>query len=113
MTVEHLVQQAIDEERLVYAVRQVDIDAAGRAFVHFSVLAHRQLLPTFHAFADSIASIGRELERMRNSMADAMYAAATDAYRCEFGRLPGSDRTARLRKKRRKIVLQWFLQQSF
>lgn len=38
----------------------------------------------------------------------AYYQVAQHAYRKEFGRLPGSERTARLRKKRLKVVCDWF-----
>lgn len=34
---------------------------------------------------------------------------ACDEYLAEFGRLPGSERTSRLRKKRRDKVLRWFV----
>lgn len=41
-----------------------------------------------------------------------IYEMACDAYRKEFGRLPASDRTSRLRKKRRKMVMYWFLEEG-
>lgn len=47
----------------------------------------------------------------RKALADfdaALYRAAQRAYVEAHGCLPASDRTARLRKKRRKIVLDWF-----
>jgi hypothetical protein len=40
---------------------------------------------------------------------DAFYAAACLLYREQVGRLPGSERTSRLRKKRRDRVLDWYL----
>lgn len=42
----------------------------------------------------------------------AEYAAACTAYKQRFGVLPGSESTARLRKKRRNFVLRWWLTQS-
>lgn len=38
----------------------------------------------------------------------AYYQVAQHTYKQEFGRLPGSERTARLRKKRKKMVYDWF-----
>lgn len=40
---------------------------------------------------------------------DAFFSAACLLYREQVGRLPGSERTSRLRKKRRDRVLEWFL----
>lgn len=39
---------------------------------------------------------------------EAFYTAACSEYLRSHSRLPGSDRTSRLRKKRRKVVLDWF-----
>lgn len=41
-------------------------------------------------------------------LADAWYATAEREYLTQHRRLPGSKRTARLRKKRRAIVLAWW-----
>lgn len=54
-------------------------------------------LPAFQRASDAI----RRLDA-------ALYRAALDAYRREEGDPPGSERTSRLRKKRRDAVLRWF-----
>lgn len=38
-----------------------------------------------------------------------IFSAACEAYLAEFGRLPGSARTSRLRKKRNSRILDWYL----
>ncbi len=43
-----------------------------------------------------------------NAFGEAYMYAAERAYKKEFGKLPASMRTKRLRKKRRTIVLKWF-----
>ena len=49
------------------------------------------LVEAFHQIGDSITEV------------------ALDAYLARHDRLPGSNRTARLRKKRNSRVMQWFL----
>lgn len=39
---------------------------------------------------------------------EAIYKDAQFNYRAQFGNLPGSDSTKRLKKKREKIVMRWF-----
>jgi hypothetical protein len=57
----------------------------------------------------------REFEAVARSLAmtfakfgQVMYEDARDAYLAEYGKLPGSERTRRLRKKRRAMVMQWW-----
>lgn len=47
--------------------------------------------------------------RALTALSDSIYRTACNEYRKEFGKLPGSERTRRLRKKRRKIVIDWFM----
>ena len=53
----------------------------------------------------------RELSRQFSAacerICDAWYAGLESAYLDEHRRLPGSTRTARLRKKRRAVVIRW------
>lgn len=51
----------------------------------------------------------RDLGTTLRALIAVTYQQACRAYRKENGRLPGSDRTARLRKKRRTIVLRWYV----
>lgn len=55
--------------------------------------------------------VSLELERLKQQIDRIWYNAACEAYKRVRGRLPcGRARTTRLKKKRRKIVLQWFAQ---
>lgn len=56
------------------------------------------------AFARVAAIARKACEQFGN----AIYGIAREQYAHEVGRLPGSDRTARLRRKRRRIVMEWF-----
>lgn len=49
------------------------------------------------------------LHKIMVQTSDAFFAAASLLYREQVGRLPGSERTSRLRKKRRNRVLDWYL----
>ena len=58
----------------------------------------------------SIARAGRKLARSFQKFGDVTYRQAEEQYRREVGKPPGSNRTARLRKKRRKAVLEWYFE---
>jgi hypothetical protein len=55
--------------------------------------------------------LSRQFAAAWEHISAAWYAGMESAYLAEHGRLPGSDRTARLRKKRRAKVLEWASQQ--
>jgi len=55
---------------------------------------------------DSVREFGRAYNGAVAKMAEPFYASA------HGGRLPGSERTARLRKKRRDAVLRWWREQQ-
>lgn len=64
---------------------------------------------------DSARNVAERSEAYREATAvtlarfiDSIYRMAEREYRRHHRRLPGSERTARLRKKRRKRVLDWF-----
>ncbi len=59
--------------------------------------AMRAAIPAWLRFIDSVATC------------EASYQIAEREYAWRFGRPPGSNRTARLRKKRRKAVVDWWL----
>lgn len=50
----------------------------------------------------------RSFEVAMNQFIQAWYSMSENEYRRVNGNLPGSNRTSRLRKKRRKAVLDWF-----
>lgn len=75
----------LDTRKLAAEICQAAADAFAR------------LQPVAAAAAESLSSLG-----------DAFYHIAARQYRAQHGRLPGSSRTARLRKKRRSKVLAWF-----
>lgn len=67
----------------------------------------------FDEDVDTAASALRGLDAASRAVIqafNALEAHIMEVYRQEVGRLPGSDRTARLRKKRRTRVWQWWLQ---
>ena len=74
-----------------YTLSGPDVMTAARAAVHTLTMA-------FTTSADAFAALSESL-----------YSIAKVEYRREVGRLPGSERTARLRKKRRDMVMDWWL----
>ena len=59
------------------------------------------------AFEDMAATMRRALDAA-HALADVWYSIAEREYMKMHGKLPGSTRTVRLRKKRRAIVLEWW-----
>jgi hypothetical protein len=66
---------------------------------HCAMVIGKAMQPAFEA-------AGRAMGQFYESV----IATAERQYLAEFGRLPGSTRTARLRKKRRKRVMDWFME---
>lgn len=64
------------------------------------------------AIEDAFCRLGNEINRCVMPALDnfgrAYYAFAERTYLGAHGTLPGSDRNARLRKKRRDAILRWF-----
>lgn len=60
------------------------------------------------AAREGMAALEYEFRPSLLALGAALYAAAEHEYRRVHGRLPGSTRTARLRKKRRDEVMRWF-----
>lgn len=67
------------------------------------------------AIVEAVASLSEVFRRMVTGLGPAfdnlfamVYEVACSLYKEEFGRLPGSERTSRLRKKRRTMVLRWY-----
>lgn len=56
----------------------------------------------------AISAASAELQNFADSLSSESFAAASSEYLREFGHLPGSNRTSRLRKKRRAIVMRWY-----
>ena len=50
----------------------------------------------------------RSIGMIMNQFAEKWYSMDENEYRRGNGKLPGSTRTSRLRRKRRKAVLDWF-----
>lgn len=57
----------------------------------------RRVAPSVEKATVSLKNLVHELDRMREA-----------EYRRVFGHLPGSNRTSRLRKKRRKAIDEWY-----
>lgn len=67
------------------------------------------------ALLRGLAAAAASVRRFNNSLAASEqfnYAIALAAYKRQVGRLPGSERTSRLRKKRRDAVLRWAAQRN-
>ncbi|WP_254512880.1 hypothetical protein [Anatilimnocola floriformis] len=62
------------------------------------------------AFASSVRLRELFYRQVVLDFLNATYTLASEAYRLQVGRLPGSERTARLRKKRRSKVLDWYFE---
>lgn len=80
--------------------------AADRMFEHFA-LERRAIKTLQEAFQPMFRHITDQVLLLVDSFAGA----AVEAYRRHHRRLPGSDRTARLRKKRRVLVLRWYVEE--
>ena len=59
----------------------------------------------------SLAPLARIAAKAFRNFSDAYYKTAENEYRRVKGKLPGSTKTARMRKKRRSEVLSWFNRQ--
>jgi hypothetical protein len=71
------------------------------------------ILPTIDGIGDSARLLTENLDRIgqaarlaAKSIGEAWYQLCCSTYREHFGPLPGSERTSRLRKKRRKLVVK-------
>jgi len=80
-------------------------DVALRAFAHRTAAAISGLAAGFAALVPAF----QEMRRSFREIGDAYYGVAERAYRDRFSRLPGSSRTKRLRRKREKRVIAWFM----
>lgn len=90
---------AVDVRRAGYSSHAVD----AAHFAEMQIVYRRQFVDdTF------LTPMFVLIERIAQNWSATAYAFACDEYLAEFGRLPGSERTSRLRKKRRDRVLRWF-----
>lgn len=81
----------VDDYGLILRERLIDgMNALGKAFA--------SLEPAVRELAQSFQRFGNEF-----------YGLAEPAYLSRFGKLPGSLRTKRLRKKRQRMVVAWFM----
>ena len=73
---------------------------AGSVRFEVACNGYERFMDGFNRAAQAVAKFGRSL-----------FVVATTEYLATHKRLPGSDRTARLRKKRRSVVLAWYANQ--
>lgn len=76
---------------------QNKIEAIRKSGISFGI----GLVPAFKQASKALTEFGNYFYKMAESL-----------YKKQHGKLPGSNRTKRLRKKRKKIVLSWFIQQT-
>lgn len=74
----------------------------------FSARNIEQVRKAAIAFGDAMRPAVEAAAKALHQFALTYYQVAQQTYKKELGRLPGSERTARLRKKRKKVVCDWF-----
>jgi hypothetical protein len=68
------------------------------------VITFPDVAPAFARAAQAMRAASAAMEQL----GDCIYRTAEDAYLRQHARLPGGRSSARLRKKRRDLVLRWF-----
>ena len=68
----------------------------------------KQIRQNAIAFGIALRPAFEHLSKVMNAFGETYMCVLERAYKKEFGKLPASMRTKRLRKKRRTIVLKWF-----
>lgn len=68
---------------------------------------HKRLEAGVARVVEAMRKLGRVFQRAGESLAILWTAYVEHLYRIENGKLPGSDRTSRLRKKRRDALWRW------
>jgi hypothetical protein len=72
-----------------------------------------QITESSKAFANALRPAAEQAGRAMQELHNAFYTEAKNQWRAKRGRLPGSDRTARLRKKRQSKVMAWYIKGLF
>lgn len=103
---------ALERNYSIYCETNMPIDEAGIA--HSIGMSHARMrrgimYPSIHSsnFSKAMQPLVRAVQRATRGMLEFQYCVAKRLYLQHHDRLPGSERTARLRKKRRTKVLKW------